>query len=166
MILQLFQLFKIFDFLGLVVCTKVNHQVVRIEASDFRFCHVEHLVHVFDLAAHGAFHVKGGFYLGEPENRNCSHDGEYNRNRLAVPENELADRIENDSHARVAAFKHLGVRLLVFAETQENRRNRQRHKQNERNRNRRENAHGANRLEHHRKEAEQRDNGGKAGEQH
>ena len=164
--LQLFQLFKVFDFLGLVVCTKVNHQVVRVEASDFGFCHVEHLVHVFDLAAHGAFHVKGGFYLGEPESRNCCHDGEYNRNRFAVSENELADRIKDNSHACIAAFKHLGVRLLVFAETQENRRNRQRHEKNKRNRNRRENAHGADWLEHHRQEAEQRHDGGKAREQH
>ena len=83
-----------------------------------------------------------------------------------MSENEISDRIENDSHACVAAFKHLGVRLLVFAETQENRRNRQRHEKNKRNRNRRKNAHGTNRLEHHRKETEQRDNRGKAREQH
>ena len=91
MLLQLFQLLEIFDFLGLVVCAKVNHQVVRVEATNFRFGDVEHLVHVFHLAAHRAFHVKSGFHLGDAINRNCRNHSKHDCNRLPVVKNKLAE---------------------------------------------------------------------------
>ena len=166
MILQLFKLLEIFDFLGFVVCTKVNHQVVRVEATDFRFGNVKHLVHIFYLATHRAFYVKRGFHLGDAINRNCGNHSKNNGNRLSVSQNKLTKIIEDEAHARIALFEHLGVRLFVLAKAQENRRNCKSHKENEPDSDRREDAHGADRLKHHRQERQKCHNRCESREQH
>ena len=163
---QLVEFLQILRLLGIVVVRQCNHKVIGIYRAEFGFAEVEEFLYVWNLPPHRLFDVERRF---DGEESDTAEDGQHNRrndNGTMVAYHKTAELFESFADISFKTLRHIGGRLAVLAERQQNGCEQQAGEQHGKQTERGVDADGSHRYYLHGQERHHGSHGGKSRQQH
>ena len=116
---QSVEFLQILRLLGVVVVRQGNHKIVGINRTEVGFAEVEEFLYVGNLPPHRLFDVERRF---DGEESDTAEDGQHNRrndNGTMVAYHKTAEQFESFADISFKTLRHIGGRLAVLAERQQ-----------------------------------------------